>query len=520
MLNKRRSIAIVQPELDIPRLPVRWFHAVDVPISDPKVERLKKRTASGSRESSSVSSASTSTQTSSTPATKPKQSANWVAFSKRDSNALEKAYLSDEPNPKVAVNEDYLFEVDVTQRTITPVFWDGPVYEVRRATWFMQGDSSKWIPCEENLSEQIELGYCKYRPWIPDPVITEDLTHSTSSDTAAVALGSSPPRPTTPKISGTPGPVTPHPPADSATSAGSHDQASPVIEEKKLEKQWNLLGRYLEQYVIYTGATTAWLLSDSLSSKVTKHIFTRLTNNSNLGGTRLLRGYPEVEKSVAPATTSPFSKSKQPTVDEAIKQQKGEKGEKGDAEDIVANVVGDKEDDETTQTRRELEDYANEESEENERKVDHLVFVIHGKYYLTNVNVLRRTMKSAFSSVATHIGNPSRSNGIQVLPILWRQDITFGMAADEDNVERDMGMPELEDGQPTLDEITLEGVPNIRMIVSDVLLDVPLYMTPKYREQMMSIVAKEINRVYHLFVERNPHFSQNGKVSIYGHSLG
>lgn len=59
----------------------------------------------------------------------------------------------------VLVNEDHLFEVDVTQRTISPVYWEGPVYEVRRATWFMQGDGSKWVPCEENLAEQIELGY-------------------------------------------------------------------------------------------------------------------------------------------------------------------------------------------------------------------------------------------------------------------------------------------------------------------------------------------------------------------------
>lgn len=45
------------------------------------------------------------------------------------------------------------------------------------------------------------------------------------------------------------------------------------------------------------------------------------------------------------------------------------------------------------------------------------------------------------------------------------------MAAENDKVEHDLGMPEMEDGQPTLEEITLEGVPNIRMIVSDVLLD-------------------------------------------------
>lgn len=46
-------------------------------------------------------------------------------------------------------------------------------------------------------------------------------------------------------------------------------------------------------------------------------------------------------------------------------------------------------------------------------------------------------------------------------------------------------------------------------------------MTPKYRDQMMAVITKEINRVYQLFIQRNPEFLQRGgKVSIYGHSLG
>jgi hypothetical protein len=46
--------------------------------------------------------------------------------------------------------------------------------------------------------------------------------------------------------------------------------AASSIEEKKLEmslskqsvdKQWNLLGPYLGQYIVYTGKNNAWLLS-------------------------------------------------------------------------------------------------------------------------------------------------------------------------------------------------------------------------------------------------------------------
>jgi hypothetical protein len=71
---------------------------------------------------------------------------------------------------------------------------------------------------------------------------------------------------------------------------------------------------------------------------------------------------------------------------------------------------------------------------------------------------------------------------------------------------------------PALDEIVLPGVPAIRTLVSDVVLDVLLYMTPRYRSEIIRNVTQEMNRVYALFMSRNPTF--DGKVSIIGHSLG
>ena len=40
---------------------------------------------------------------------------------------------------KIPVNEDYLFDVDVEKRELMPAYWLGPVYDVRRGTWFSQG---------------------------------------------------------------------------------------------------------------------------------------------------------------------------------------------------------------------------------------------------------------------------------------------------------------------------------------------------------------------------------------------
>jgi hypothetical protein len=43
-------------------------------------------------------------------------------------------------------------------------------------------------------------------------------------------------------------------------------------------------------------------------------------------------------------------------------------------------------------------------------------------------------------------------------------------------------------------------------------------MTPKHRLHMISQVTAECNRVINLYKKNNPDF--NGKISIYGHSLG
>jgi hypothetical protein len=43
-------------------------------------------------------------------------------------------------------------------------------------------------------------------------------------------------------------------------------------------------------------------------------------------------------------------------------------------------------------------------------------------------------------------------------------------------------------------------------------------MTPVYRQAMVTHVIEEMNRIYSLFISKNPKFQ--GRVSVYGHSLG
>jgi TATA-binding protein-associated factor Taf7 len=74
-----------------------------------------------------------------------------------------------------------------------------------------------------------------------------------------------------------------------------------------------------------------------------------------LGGTRVLRGYPAVEEQSKKTKTT--------------KAQVEEKNESSDEES---------KNDEQQQMEQNEEDYSNEESEGEVRKIDHLVFVVHG----------------------------------------------------------------------------------------------------------------------------------------------
>ncbi|CAG8805828.1 10268_t:CDS:2, partial [Racocetra persica] len=299
--------------------------------------------------------------------------------------------------------------------------------------------------------------------------------------------------------------------------------------EKEKERRWALLGKYLSQYVTYTNPTTAWLLNDDMTGRLTKTFFSTITNNENLGGVRLIRGYQEVKRFA-------FQKSNEDTA----------KKKKEEAETVTRSIPPlDAQQRDIKLETMETQDYENEESEGEERVIDHLILVIHGigqklseriewLHFVNDVNTLRKTLKSIFanhtpetsqnsaksgSSTSSSRRNSTLSdrfsqgkNGIQVLPIQWRQEIKFGMAADEENFQRDLGLPKAaEEGKTTLGEVTLEGVPTLRLLLSDVLMD----------EIMINTVTNEANRIYNLFIQRNPKFVENGgKVSLYGHSLG
>ncbi|GAA6052976.1 hypothetical protein JCM3770_001158 [Rhodotorula araucariae] len=157
---------------------------------------------------------------------------------------------------------------------------------------------------------------------------------------------------------------------------------------------------------------------------------------------------------------------------------------------------------------------------------DELVLVIHGigqnlaqTYdsfsFLYAVNAFRSTCTSLSQSDAlSPLLNGKRA---QFIPVLWRGDLNF----DEVDESLDSADEHLAN-HFTLNDIEVKGsVPFLRQVVSGLVLDVPLYLSPPHKARMIRSVVKEANRIYRLFVRRNPAFEKRGgKVSIIAHSLG
>lgn len=100
------------------------------------------------------------------------------------------------------------------------------------------------------------------------------------------------------------------------------------------------------------------------------------------------------------------------------------------------------------------------------------------------------------------------------LPINWRSTLALA----------DAEIDSLNNNDPTanhytLDDLTPNTIPAIRTLVSDVMLDIPYYLS-HHKEKMIRAVVREANRVFRLWCMNNPGFREHGRVHLLAHSLG
>ncbi|XP_044293405.1 phospholipase DDHD2 isoform X2 [Varanus komodoensis] len=141
-------------------------------------------------------------------------------------------------------------------------------------------------------------------------------------------------------------------------------------------------------------------------------------------------------------------------------------------------------------------------------QIDHLVFVVHGigpacdirfRSIVQCVNDFRSVSLNMLPAHFKKAQEQQQIGRVEFLPVNWHSTLHTGVDVD-------------------LERITLPSINRLRHFINDTILDVFFYNSSTYCQTIVDTVASEMNRIYLLFLERNPDFK--GGVSIAGHSLG
>ena len=158
---------------DCPKLLARWFYATDAPKRKAQyanappqdsetLPKPKKYSAFSARDSHAIEAAfqklieKDASQQGSRPSSQhgdsPQENSKSLADTgvKQEGTSIGLGTTDDGSSIRVPVNEDFLFDVDVQRRELGPAYWLGPIYDVRRGSWFYQ-EGSNLRPCDENL---------------------------------------------------------------------------------------------------------------------------------------------------------------------------------------------------------------------------------------------------------------------------------------------------------------------------------------------------------------------------------
>lgn len=160
-------------------------------------------------------------------------------------------------------------------------------------------------------------------------------------------------------------------------------------------------------------------------------------------------------------------------------------------------------------------------------QVSDLVLVIHGigqkfaerveSFHFTHaINAFRRSVNLELNNpIVKEVLRDQDQTRIMVLPINWRHNLSFedgGPMTESDKASHKPGEFALKDIEPPT-------IPAVRTMISDIMFDIPFYMS-KHKPKMIRALVAEANRVYRRWCQNNPGFAENGRVHLIAHSLG
>lgn len=398
----------------------------------------------------------------------------------------------------VGISRLHLVKLPILQ--MEPIYWS-PIHDicaVTRGTWFYR---DTMCPVEPAVANQLEMGYRDLRPW--SGTWSDELN-------SAIEVGAAGEE----KISHRLWPEedkdgAPSNAFDSILSTNPHCAArcfhgeaaaegSVEVEEPDKSATKTITKKYPNSHVIYKDSRNAFILKPILqpSEYYGRRPLQKIRKGITVG-IHVVRGFDwNAWEKIHP--------SKKPT--SAVKAEEN------------APVSGD-----ANTTKGDLCTACLSPGERP--NVTDLVLVIHGigqklserveSFHFTHaINSFRRAINVDLGNESVKKVLRSNHGGIMVLPVNWRSDLSF---------EDGGPMKEGDENQPashfSLKDITPDSIPAVRNLISDVMLDIPFYMS-HHKPKMIQAVIREANRVYRLWCKNNPYFHLEGRVHIVAHSLG
>ncbi|KAK4130870.1 hypothetical protein BT67DRAFT_389860 [Trichocladium antarcticum] len=407
---------------------------------------------------------------------------------------------------EVPVGISRLHNVSLPVLQMKPIYWSpvNDIATVLRATWFYR---DTMVPVEPIVANQLEAGYRELRPWTETwgdelksaldvgPLGEEKVAHRLWPEVADKRLKT--------KDGSLPEPAISADPFCAARCFCGEAAAEGTLEPVHSEKDTALpppdARVYSKAHVIYKNGSTAFLLkpSQTPSAYYGRKPVAKIMKGLTVG-MPVVRGFDRAawekvhEKRASSRTKNTGSGRHGSGLREAA-EQGGCPGcrldkDRGQVTDLIliAHGIGQK----------------------LSERVDsfHFTHVVNSFRRDINIELERPSIKAVLRP---------EQNGIMVLPVNWRHLLTLEDEGPASEAARDAYAPE----GFTLKDIEPPTIPAVRNMISDVMFDVPFYMS-HLKPKMIAALVGEANRVYRLWCRNNPGFAEKGRVHLIGHSLG
>ncbi|KAF4587596.1 DDHD domain-containing protein [Ophiocordyceps camponoti-floridani] len=401
------------------------------------------------------------------------EAADLVDATSQTPEAIKTLNTDDRAMPlEIVVGVSRLHKVSLPALQMLPIYWSpvNDVAVVMRATWFYR---DTMIPVPPAVANQLEAGYQELRPWTEtwaDELRCAIEGQEQKQDEAE------------PTISSNPFCAARCCQGEAATQGASN----PTLERPPREAPNRPFANY---HVIYKDKSDAYLLKQSLKPSA---------YYGRKPVTKIMRGI-----AIGIPVTRGFD---QQTWDSGKRQPRPPETPVAEASpESAATAV-----------------CSACKADASRGQINDLVLVAHGigqkfaerveSFHFTHaINAFRRAVNTDMSSPSIQAVVRKGQTGLMILPLNWRMGLSFedGGPLQQGDVTASFALKDIEPGT----------IPAVRSIMSDVMFDIPFYMS-HHKGKMIKALVSEANRVYRLWCINNPGFSEKGRVHLIAHSLG